>query len=765
MQRSSVLSFLCISSSLLLGALSHPLCTNGFTAQAEGGINFCTDYADSSCCNGGRDAELANVVQQLGVTDETCRDFLRQAVCTECDPWAAHLRGEEPAVKDVPWMCQAYCESFYQACGFVTLAGAELPPFFTTRISDTWPDVEQFCAQFANSLPWGYCYSGVPYAPAETPGFSSPDGICLDLVIPNAPWNADFWTDFVEIPDNTNRMVSISRQGLMRVYQKTADGPFLELGNFLQLQGRVTIEGEGGLLGLAFHPNYAQNRKFYVSYTCDPAVHDDCKLPCVTTQDCPTNEGTCAGGFCTNHVLMNIIQEYVAQAGNPNVAEPVPLKTVLKVSQPGGNHNGGQILMGPDGFLYAFLGDGGANGGHKAQDRLSLLGKVLRLDINTAQPYVIPNDNPFVNDPNTRSEIWALGFRNPWKSSFDSLTGALWMGDVGQDTIEEVNLVVKGGNYGWRKYEGSINRETGDQAIPDHVLPEFFYGHDATAGSQACIIGGVVYRGSKALCHFEEYIFADLDGYFFSAHDDTGDWVYRQISWACGSGASPLSCIGQTISKIYGFSEDSAKDLFISTNFGIVKVVQGDRCPALHCDQTSPPTSSTTQVTSSTTTQTTSSTTTQTTSEATRSMDSTTTQATSSATSTSAEGTSTETSQGITSSSSQGTYVSTSLGTSGSRTSTTHSQGVTITQTTTSDIIISPGTNQDQLKEEESSADGLAGGPIASIVLSLVLFFALIAVAAFVVHRYKSKVHTYVARVQTRARSMSTAILHPRQEE
>jgi glucose/arabinose dehydrogenase len=242
---------------------------------------------------------------------------------------------------------------------------------------------------------------------------------------------------------------------------------------------------EQGLLGLAFHPNYAQNGYFYVNYTREP------------------DGATRISRFTVPR--------------NATQADPGTEQILLEVPQPFNNHNGGCLKFGPDGFLYIALGDGGSGGDprNSGQDRQSLLGKFLRIDVNNAtagRNYAIPADNPFVNNTAYRPEIWSLGWRNPWRFSFDRQTGDIWVGDVGQNTREEISYepARRGGlNYGWRCYEGFRAYNTNNcQDESNYARPVFDY---ATGTSTGCsVTGGFVYRGRRFPNLTGQYIFADF---------------------------------------------------------------------------------------------------------------------------------------------------------------------------------------------------------------------------------------------------------------
>jgi len=240
------------------------------------------------------------------------------------------------------------------------------------------------------------------------------------------------------------------------------------------LSQSVSTASEQGLLGLAFHPDYANNGKFYINYT--------------------------------NFSGDTIIDEFTVSGGNPNIADPLSRKQVLFIDQPFSNHNGGWISFGPDGYLYISTGDGGSGGdpGNRAQDTSNqLLGKMLRLDVDgddfpadNAKNYAIPADNPFVGGFGD-DEIWAYGLRNAWRNAFDSETGDLWMADVGQNAFEEINFQpgnsTGGENYGWRCYEGNAAFNTfGCPPVGDLVFPIQTY---PLSGGACAVTGGEVYRG------------------------------------------------------------------------------------------------------------------------------------------------------------------------------------------------------------------------------------------------------------------------------
>jgi glucose/arabinose dehydrogenase len=271
--------------------------------------------------------------------------------------------------------------------------------------------------------------------------------------------------------DGSGRLFVVEQAGVIKIVR---DGK-ISATPFLDIRDRVESGGEKGLLSVAFHPKYKENGRFFVNYT-----------------------GRRDG------VLKTIIAEYRVSQTNPDVADRTE-RVILEIEQPFANHNGGLNKFGPDGLLYIGMGDGGAAGDpfNFAQNLESLLGKFLRIDIEK-EPYAIPQDNPFVGRADAQGEIWAYGLRNPWRFSFDRCTGRLFAGDVGQDRIEEIDLIEKGKNYGWRIMEGSQCFDPPSLCNTQGLeLPIAEYDH-----SLGCsVTGGYVYRGTQFPTLIGHYLF------------------------------------------------------------------------------------------------------------------------------------------------------------------------------------------------------------------------------------------------------------------
>lgn len=326
-------------------------------------------------------------------------------------------------------------------------------------------------------------------------------------------------------------MLVCEQTGQIRVLEnnKLTDKPFLNLENKL-----VKISGaydERGLLGIALHPEYSSNKKFYVYYSA------------------PSTEK----GF--DH--QSVIAEYKV-SGDPMFADAATERILLTIQQPESNHNGGDLKFGPDGYLYIGVGDGGGAGDRhgetgNGQNLNTLLGKILRIDVNTDQNYGIPNDNPFVGKE-AKQEIWAYGLRNPWRFSFDKNSGQLFVADVGQNKFEEVNIIEKGGNYGWKIMEAGHCFDPEENCNKEGlILPIAEYEHEEGIS----VTGGFVYHGKELSKLTDKYIFADWTGPMFYLEKKGGSWIRGKISLAAES-AGDL--------KILSFAQDNNAELYILTN-------------------------------------------------------------------------------------------------------------------------------------------------------------------------------------------------------
>ncbi|GAA4457637.1 PQQ-dependent sugar dehydrogenase [Nibrella saemangeumensis] len=284
--------------------------------------------------------------------------------------------------------------------------------------------------------------------------------------------------EYTHANDGSNRVFVVEQAGRIRVFDNTESAQ--SAGTYLDIRSKVASGGEMGLLGLAFHPNFRQNGYFYVNYT-------------------------------KSNPRETVISRFKASSANASQVDAGSEVVLLTFPQPYSNHNGGKILFGPDGHLYIATGDGGSGGDpqNNGQTRNTLLGKILRIDVNSTEKgnYGIPADNPFKgNRDGVREEIYAYGLRNPWRISFDN-QGRLWAGDVGQNELEEIDIIEKGGNYGWRLTEGRDCYNPKNNCDQGNLVgPVWQYPHE---NGNVSVTGGVVYRGKAQPDLQNKYIYAD----------------------------------------------------------------------------------------------------------------------------------------------------------------------------------------------------------------------------------------------------------------
>lgn len=376
---------------------------------------------------------------------------------------------------------------------------------------------------------------------------SSP-AIDLKVVYPALTFTRPLWLE--EAPDESKRFFVIEQAGKILIMPRDRDGK--ETNVFLDITGRKPwVNDEEGLLGMAFHPQFKTNRKFYVFYS-------------------------------QANPMRSVISEFQASADHPDEADVSSERILLEIPRPYWNHDGGALVFGPDGYLYISVGDGGKGGDpHNFGQSLSFLqGKILRIDVNSRdyqRRYGIPGDNPFAQVPTDkgwRPEIWAYGMRNPWRISFDRETGALWAGDVGQDKWEEVDVIFKGGNYGWSGWEG-FHPFKASQAATNAIEPIIEYAHTPAEAKESkfpdhslgmSIIGGYVYRGGKipklrGTYIYGDYIMGTIWGLRYENGKLTADEVLQKPNPA---------------RKIASFGQDSDGELYVLTFDGnIYQIVAG----------------------------------------------------------------------------------------------------------------------------------------------------------------------------------------------
>ncbi|MCX7860161.1 MAG: PQQ-dependent sugar dehydrogenase [Chloroflexus sp.] len=335
--------------------------------------------------------------------------------------------------------------------------------------------------------------------PAPTTPAVTVDPTSLTYALERIASGFDRPTHLAHAGDGSGRLFVVEQAGRVWIIRdgQRLNAPFLDIRELVGSRGN-----EQGLLSIAFHPQFGANGRFFVNYT-------------------GTDGDT-------------VVAEYRVSA-DPDRADPASARPLLRIEQPAANHNGGLLLFGPDGYLYIGTGDGGSAGDPlDAGQRLdTLLGKLLRIDVDSGQPYAIPPDNPFINRAGALPEIWAYGLRNPWRFAFDPVSSMLFIADVGQNAWEEVNAVpanAAGLNYGWRLMEGEQCYRPSNCDPRGLVLPVAVYGHDSATGG-CSITGGEVYRGARQPALAGVYFYADFcTGNLWALWPDAGAWRHALVA-------------------------------------------------------------------------------------------------------------------------------------------------------------------------------------------------------------------------------------------
>ena len=470
-------------------------------AESKGGCATMTDLADVESLD--RDAVVATVA----AVSPVCGDAITGPT-QQC----------EPADDDAcPGQCSESCDCVLPAsCGNGV---AEFPEECDDGAQADGDGCSAFC-QLEN-------------ASALCIGVASSSGTSIDAVLIRSDFNQPLYV--TAAPLDPARLFVVERQGRIRIVNLADNSK--EPTAFLDITGLISTNGEGGLLSMAFDPDYDTNRRFFLNYTN-------------------------TSGHTT-------IARYEASLGNPNVADLASARVLLVIDQPASNHNGGQVAFGPDGYLYVGMGDGGGGGDpyENAQDDAELLGKMLRLDVDVAGSpyYAVPPTNPhYVDGTNPLELIWAKGLRNPWRFGFDRATGEMLIGDVGQGSREEIDLqpaASSGGeNYGWDIFEGTVCYEPDPAPMCPappigFTMPIYEYDH---SGGACSLSGGYVYRGCAQ---------PDLAGTYF--YSDFCSNFIRTIDIVAGAAVNPqdrtadATSAGAILNTVASFGEDARGELYI----------------------------------------------------------------------------------------------------------------------------------------------------------------------------------------------------------
>ncbi|XP_037602738.1 HHIP-like protein 2 [Sebastes umbrosus] len=546
-------------------AAAHPQCLDFEPPfKPSWHLEFCSQYEQFGCCDQKTDNSVAerywDIIDQLETAgQELCADMLKEVMCQECSPYAAHLYdAEDPytPVRELPGLCFGYCSKFHGKCRHVVkyLTENRLLQDMSQR------DASTFCS-LVNLSDQDYCYPNVLKSPDLNSNLGQvaedPKG-CLQVCLTEVANNLRNPVLMLHSGDGTHRMFIAEQVGFVWVYLR--DGSRLEQ-PFLDMTGEVMttpwLGDERGFLGMAFHPKYRDNGRFFIYYS----IQFNSKLEKVR------------------------VSEMKVSAYDMNTADPYSERAILEIEEPAANHNGGQLLFGLDGYLYIFTGDGGKAGDPfgkygNAQNKSALLGKVLRIDVDGGDPagkqYRIPSDNPFLRDPEARPEVYAYGVRNMWRCSVDRGDpasrygrGRIFCGDVGQNRYEEIDIIVKGGNYGWRAKEGfeCYDIKLCHNSSLDDILPIFAYSHHVGKS----VTGGYVYRGCESPNLNGLYIFGDfMSGRIMALEEEktTGIWKERSLCMGETKTCSFPGLINHHHKYIISFAEDEAGELyFLATSY------------------------------------------------------------------------------------------------------------------------------------------------------------------------------------------------------
>ncbi|XVF58229.1 hypothetical protein PTKIN_Ptkin07bG0047700 [Pterospermum kingtungense] len=607
-----------------------------FTSKTP--LSFC-QYNGSVCCNSTDDLQLRNQFKSMNVTDSGCASLLKSILCSRCDQFSAELYRIESVPRAVPVLCNSsvstnssqsqlaktdFCSRVWDKCHNVSITGS---PFAlqgksgilinsTSKLTDLWQTKGDFCDEFGGASDDGAtCFTGSPVMLNSSESISPPSGICLEKI------GNGSYLNMVAHPDGSNRVFLSNQAGKfwLATVPEEGSGETLRIDEsnpFLDLTDQVRSDAALGLMGMAFHPNFQNNGRFFASFNCDKVQRPGCsgRCSCNTDVGCDPSKLRSDNGAQPCQ-YQSVIAEFTTNGTTSNlssVIRPVEVRRIFTMGLPFTNHHGGQILFGPkDGYLYFMMGDGGGVGDpyNFSQNKRSFLGKIMRLDIDNIPSaeaisdlglwgnYSVPKDNPFSEDKELQPEIWALGFRNPWRCSFDSERPSYFLcADVGQDQYEEVDIVTKGGNYGWRVYEGPFIYNSSNSSVANKsaspinaIFPVMGYNHSDVnkAEGSASITGGYFYRSMTDPCLYGRYIYADLyaDVIWTGTENPkgSGNFSTTQPPIKCARD-SPIQCTAQPESTspalgfIFSFGQDNRKDIFILASSGVYRIVRPSRC-------------------------------------------------------------------------------------------------------------------------------------------------------------------------------------------
>ncbi|KAM3188956.1 hypothetical protein ACQJBY_067731 [Aegilops geniculata] len=600
-----------------------------FPRAVNGSLSFC-GYNGTACCNTTDDAAVRRQFAAMNISGTPCGDLVKSILCARCNPYAGELFTVGTSPRTVPLLCNStgvssrvsgvaaatgYCAKVWDTFKDVSIPGSPFQPpkggASAPKLAEVWESEGDFCGALGGE---SICFDGEAAAFNATRVVPPVNGMCLERVSNGS------YLNMAAHPDGSNRVFLSNQAGkvfLATVPPQGSGKPLeLDLANpFLDITDEVHFDNEFGLLGMAFHPDFEKNGRFFVSYSCDKTQSASCsgRCACNSDIDCdPSKLGADNGAQPCQY--QSVIAEYTANSssGSPSKAtsaNPTEARRIMTLGLPFTTHHGGQILFSPgDGYMYFMMGDGGSVGDpwNFAQNKGTLLGKIIRIDVNdmptgNSTPswgnYGIPKDNPFSVDSKFAPEVFAMGFKNPWRCSFDSAKPSYFFcADVGQSLYEEVDLVVNGGNYGWRVFEGpqsypALSTPGGNTSVDsiNAIMPVMGYAHNTVNNNvgSASIIGGYVYRSMTNPCLNGRYIYADLYAQSMwsgiEMPENSGVYNVTPLAFGC-SKTSPIPCDVAaksplpSLGYIFSFGEDNAKDLYLLTSKGVYRVVDPSSC-------------------------------------------------------------------------------------------------------------------------------------------------------------------------------------------
>ncbi|KAK2848322.1 hypothetical protein Q7C36_010004 [Tachysurus vachellii] len=535
---------------------AHPQCLDYKPPfQPQEPLLFCKEYAKFGCCDLEQDKQISYRFDQImDYFDHSgfmvCGKYIRNILCQECSPYAAHLYDAEDAntpMRELPGLCRDYSSDFWQHCRYTLSLLTDNN--ITTIIEE---DRDKFC-DFLELKDPEYCYPNVLASDELNANLGSvqsdPKG-CIQLCLQEVVNGLRNPVAMVHANDGTHRFFIAEQLGYVWTYLPNGsriDRPFLNLTKAVLTS--PWAGDERGFLCIALHPRFSVVKKAYVYYSVSVNKQERIR-----------------------------ISEFLLSNTDMNMLDHSSERTLLEVVEPASNHNGGQLLFGLDGFLYIFIGDGGKAGDPfgkfgNSQNKSTLLGKALRIDVDNnddGAPYSIPSDNPFIGEKDTKPEIYAFGVRNMWRCSIDRgdpITGQgqgrMFCGDVGQNKYEEVDMIEKGGNYGWRAKEGfsCYDKKLCLNSSLDDILPIFAYPHKLGKS----VTGGYIYRGCEMPNLNGLYIFGDfMSGRLMSLKENTntGTWEYTEICMGRDKTCRFPKLINSYYKYIISFGEDEAGELY-----------------------------------------------------------------------------------------------------------------------------------------------------------------------------------------------------------